>query len=247
MLLNKDQLVQSEKRFNGLQDAPTRENPLDIREEAFITTVAPEVIKDNLIGSDENMVKRKQMLAQQAKEPVDFALERAIGKNDSVYSNFIELIAYAKKRVVRIECKRGNRPIGSATGFMVTDQLMLTNWHVFKTIETVGDSEAQFFYELDIKGSPGTYTSFKLAANTFFYSNKELDYCFVAVNPIDLSGKKKLADMGWLYLDPGLGKLGNESEEALNIIHHPDGDYKQISIRENIFQTHFSEHFGCVC
>ncbi|MEJ7681021.1 MAG: hypothetical protein WKG06_24850 [Segetibacter sp.] len=62
-----------------------------------------------------------------------------------------------------------------------------------------------------------------------------MDYCFVAVSPLDMSGKVNLSDIGYIFLDPALGKLGNEEEEALNIIHHPDGDYMQLSIRENLF------------
>ena len=33
-----------------------------------------------------------------------------------------------------------------------------------------------------------------------------------------------------------MGKLGDEDVELLNIIHHPEGDYKQLSIRENKFK-----------
>ena len=62
-----------------------------------------------------------------------------------------------------------------------------------------------------------------------------MDYCFVAVSLADISGTKKLSDIGYIYLDPALGKLGSEEEEALNIIHHPDGDFKQLSIRKNLF------------
>ena len=175
------------------------------------------------------------MLETVGQEPVDFAYERAIGKNDSVYSNFVELIGNAKQKVGRIAIKRGNRNIGFATGFMVAENLLLTNWHVFRTIDEVADSEVQFLYELDTAGNPGTPVSFRLQSETFYYSNKELDYCFVAVHAADVTGKIKLADIGYIFLDPGLGKLGSEDEEKLNIIHHPDGDYKQLSIRKNLF------------
>jgi endonuclease G len=118
---------------------------------------------------------------------------------------------------------------------MVSKNLLLTNWHVFKMIEEVGDSEVQFFYELDVLGNPGKPVSFKLKSEIFFHSNRELDYCFIAVSPADLTGESSLSNISYLYLNPALGKLGNEEEEALNIIHHPDGDYKQLSIRENLF------------
>ena len=128
------------------------------------------------------------------------------------------------------------RNIGFATGFMVAENLMLTNWHVFKTIEDVANSEVQFFYELDTLGNPGTSVSFQLQSEIFYHSNKELDYCFVAVSSIDISGKQNLRNISYIFLDPALGKLGSEEKEALNIIHHPDGDYMQLSIRENLFK-----------
>jgi len=43
---------------------------------------------DVRLTPDQNLEKRKDMLVALAQEPVDFALERAIGNNDSVYSNF---------------------------------------------------------------------------------------------------------------------------------------------------------------
>ncbi|MBC9909413.1 DNA/RNA non-specific endonuclease [Chitinophaga varians] len=231
MQLPLDQLAESENRYATLKQAPTRETP----EEVMPADVPTSVVAGNILGADENMQRRKQMLETINQEPVDFAFERAIGKNDSVYSNFVELIGIAKQRVGRIAIKQGSKNVGYATGFMVSYNLLLTNWHVFKTKDEVADSEVQFFYELDIHGSPGSAVAFALDVNRFYYSSKELDYCFVAVAPIDTTGKRSINDIGFLFLDPSLGKLGNEDEEALNIIHHPDGDYKQLSIRENLF------------
>ena len=235
MFISIDQLEESEKRYDALQEEPVRNNVAAFSDEALIADVPPEVTRGNILGTDENLTKRKEMLETVGQEPVDFAYERAIGKNDSVYSNFVELIGNAKQKVGRIAIKRGNRNIGFATGFMVAENLLLTNWHVFRTINEVADSEVQFLYELDTAGNPGTPVSFRLQSETFYYSNKELDYCFVAVHAADVTGKIKLADIGYIFLDPGLGKLGSEDEEKLNIIHHPDGDYKQLSIRKNLF------------
>ena len=235
MFISIDQLEESEKRYDALQEEPVRNNVAAFSDEALIADVPPEVTRGNILGTDENLTKRKEMLETVGQEPVDFAYERAIGKNDSVYSNFVELIGNAKQKVGRIAIKRGNRNIGFATGFMVAENLLLTNWHVFRTINEVADSEVQFLYELDTAGNPGTPVSFRLQSEIFYYSNKELDYCFVAVHAADVTGKIKLADIGYIFLDPGLGKLGSEDEEKLNIIHHPDGDYKQLSIRKNLF------------
>jgi endonuclease G len=196
---------------------------------------APESTGPNLIGTRENLIKRKEMIAEMGQEPTDFAFERAIGKNDSVYSNFIELIALAKRKVGRVVVRKGIKNTGFATGFMVSDRLLLTNWHVFPTIREAVDSEVQFYYELDTRGNPISPITFLLDTKTFYHASETLDYCLVAVNPVDINGSVRLASIGYIFLDPALGKLGNVNEEALNIIHHPEGDYKQLSIRENIF------------
>ena len=84
-------------------------------------------------------------------------------------------------------------------------------------------------------GRPGQPVVFKLNSTDFFYSFKELDYCFVAVDPVDVTRSVELSSVGYIFLDPSLGKLADEGKELLNIIHHPNGDYKQLSIRENLF------------
>jgi endonuclease G len=187
------------------------------------------------VSDDQNLKQRKQMLRDSGLEPVDFAFERAIGNNDSVYSNFIETLQSAKQKVGRIVIKRGNTVEGYATGFMVSERLILTNWHVFRQKEDALDSEVQFGYEYDGSGRPKTPHIFKLAPNDFFYSFDKLDYCIVAVQAMDDQGRLSLSEIGYHYLNPGLGKLAGEGQEFVNIIHHPDGDYMQLSIRENRF------------
>jgi endonuclease G len=187
------------------------------------------------VSDDLNLEQRKRMLRDSGLEPVDFAYERAIGNNDSVYSNFIDTLQSAKQKVGRIVIKRGNTVQGYATGFMVSDRLLLTNWHVFRALEEALDSEVQFGYEYDGSGRPKTPHIFKLAPRDFFYTYEQLDYCVIAVQPMDDQGRLPLAEIGYHYLNPGLGKLAGEGQEFVNIIHHPDGDYMQLSIRENRF------------
>jgi endonuclease G len=193
-----------------------------------------EITEGNIIGSEENLRKRKEMIDEKAIEPTDFAFERAIGQNDSLYSNFIELLATTKRKVARIVVRQNGKRLGYGTGFMVSKSLMLTNWHVFKSPELAIESEAYFFYEYDVKGGQCDPVLFKFDVNQF-YNCQELDYCFVGVNQKDVTGKVDLQDIGYLFLDRNMGKLGDVGVERLNIIHHPHGDYKQISIRENTF------------
>ena len=193
-----------------------------------------EITKEDTLNESERIEKRKEVIAENSVEPVDFAFERAIGRNDSLYSNFAELIALTKRKVCRIVTKEAGKKTGYGTGFMVSDRLMLTNWHVFKNKGMAEESEAHFFYEYDAQGHPLSPIIFRFDP-TGFFNDRLLDYCFVAVQPMDVSGRVSLESIGYLYLDQTLGKVAAKGVEKLNIIHHPQGDYKQISIRENTF------------
>lgn len=229
MLISTKQLDDSVKRFNEWQANLNKQKFSEVREEK--TTYSA----DSSLLSSENMVKRRAMLRSQAIEPLDFAYERAIGNNDSVYSNFCELISNAKRKVGRILIREGEIPLGYATGFLVSEKLLLTNWHVFKNSGQAENSEVSFVYEYDVFRRPIQAIVFKMASKEFYYANEELDFCFVALETTDITGQHKLSEFGYNYLDPTHGKIGEEGVELLNIIHHPDGDYKQLSIRENQF------------
>jgi endonuclease G len=226
-----NQPLESDDLFNkGNISSLSAEELLPLEEKPLIKSI----IKDNILGANVNLMKRKEMIFAKGFEPTEFAYERAIGNNDSLYSNFTELIALTKRKVGRIIIKEENKLIGYATGFMVSNCLLLTNWHIFKSKEMAEESEVHFFYEYDAQGHPVSPVIFKFDTSQFF-NDKDLDYCFVGVNPLDVSGKFSLNSIGYLYLDKTLGKIGDTNVEKLNIIHHPQGDYKQISIRENTF------------
>ncbi|HVY75198.1 MAG TPA: DNA/RNA non-specific endonuclease [Puia sp.] len=232
MLLPLDQLRRSAQRAPDLRNGKNVSTlPRDFKGKQKTTTPG----KGAMISPEENLEKRRALLDTSSAEPANFAFERAIGDNDAVYSNFVELIAAAKSKVGKVVVKTGARATAFATGFLVSSDLLLTNWHVFNAKADVADSEVEFFYEYDISGEPMPVITFRLEADRFFYSSQGLDYCLVAVSPQDITGTHKLTELGYLFLDPSIGKIGNENEEKLNIIHHPDGDYKQLSIRENLF------------
>jgi endonuclease G, mitochondrial len=221
---------QVEKELNKRAAGTSVELESMTREEPLIE----EVTRNNIIGAGKNLEKRKEMLEAKAPEPVDFAFERAIGRNDSLYSNFIEIMAITKRKIGRIVIFVDGERSGFGTGFMVSKNLLLTNWHVFPNADIARESEVHFGYELDTQGREMAPVIFKFD-HTIFFTNQTLDYSFVGVQPVDVTGKIKLSSIGYLFLDNGLGKLGEKGIEKLNIIHHPQGDPKQISIRENTF------------
>lgn len=238
MLVSVEQLKKETNQQPEEIDLKSKGEETLVSEEAVIAPEEKPLIKaitrGNLLGSDENLEKRKEMISAKGFEPAEFAFERAIGRNDSLYSNFTELIALTKRKIGRIVVKENNKRTGYATGFMVSDRLLLTNWHVFRDASMAEESEVHFFYEYNPFGHPLAPAIFKFDSTKFF-NNEDLDYCFIAVQPADITGKVSLESVGYLFLDRALGKIGEVNVEKLNIIHHPQGDYKQISIRENLF------------
>lgn len=239
MILSINELNQSVKRYNSFAKEDFQAEVLDVVREPsadYLDEMLPEEVKrGNIEGDEKNRENRKQMIESFGLEPTDFAFERAIGKNDSVYSNFVDLLANVKKKVGRIVVKDGANNLSYATGFMVSENLFMTNWHVFKNKASVGNSVVEFYYELDRHGNSIDPITFKFNSEAFFYAFKALDYCLIAVENLDVTAKHELSAIGYIYLDPTSGKLGDENAELLNIIHHPNGDYKQLSIRENKF------------
>ena len=199
----------------------------------FEKALARNILEGNIHGDAKNLINRKKNIESNAPEPTDFALERAIGKNDAVYSNFIDLIVESKKKVGRIIIKNGVKLEGYATGFMVSENLLLTNHHVFKNRASVMNSVVEFYYEYDFNGFPKPTFTHKLNINKFFYANEALDYCLVGVEEKDMTAVHSLKQIGFITLEKISGKLGEIGKERLNIIHHPGGDLKQLSIRAN--------------
>jgi endonuclease G, mitochondrial len=162
--------------------------------------------------------------------------ERIQGRTtDYVGISFLEEALAASASVGRVVF-RNLRPQGS--GFMVSDRLFLTNNHVISSAAEARQFLLEFNYQLDFKGNPKAVTRFELAPEVFFLTNAEdqLDFTLVAVGA-RLSGSGSLSDFGYCPLSKADDKhvLG----EFVNVIQHPQGDYKQVVIRENQLVSRF--------
>jgi endonuclease G len=159
------------------------------------------------------------------------AAERIQGKTrDFVGVSFIDLAKAASRTVARVVYRDSGDPIGS--GFMISDMLFITNNHVIRNIEDATNSIIEFDYEMDYNERPKTVTRFSLDPDTFFVDSpeEELDFTIVAVGQ-RISGHGDLFDFGYCPLLNSDDK--HVLSEFVNIIQHPEGNYKQIVIREN--------------
>ena len=159
------------------------------------------------------------------------ALERLLGANDLISATFLAAGSSAARAVGRITtCSDGGRVAGYGTGSLVGPGLLLTNNHVLEDAEMAARSRVEFDYQLALDGTPSESESFELDPERLFVTDRELDYSLVAVEE-ENSGGGVLESFGWNPLIEAEGKviLG----ELLNIVQHPNGEPKQLAMREN--------------
>ena len=156
--------------------------------------------------------------------------ERIQGQTeDFVGVSFLQLAQAAASGVGRV-IFRNDAPQGS--GFMVSPRLFLTNNHVLSSREAAAGFLVEFDYELDVFGQERASTRFEFNPAAFFCTNTEddLDYTVIAVGS-RAQGDGELAHFGYCPL------LRRDDKHALgevaNIVQHPEGDFKQVVLREN--------------
>ncbi|MFD8099834.1 trypsin-like serine peptidase [Nocardia fluminea] len=166
-------------------------------------------------------------------DPVDSirSLERVIGvANELQAANFLTRGARAAAAVARISLADNGREMPMGTGSLVSPQLLLTNNHVLPTRGTAESVVIEFRAEVDIDNVPGPTVRYRLAPDDFFVTDKHLDYTVVRVAP-GPDGVAPGVTFGWnpLIAKPGKIVIG----EAMNVVGHPSGRLKEISIRHN--------------
>jgi endonuclease G, mitochondrial len=156
--------------------------------------------------------------------------ERIQGKTrDFMGVSFLDLARAAARTVGRVVFP-DRQPQGS--GFMISDRLFLTNNHVIANPAAARHFLVEFDYELDIDGRAKAVTTFRLAPQVLFITAPEddLDFTVVAIGD-RAGGSRTLGDFGFCPLLATTDKhiLG----EFVNVIQHPEGDFKQVVVREN--------------
>jgi V8-like Glu-specific endopeptidase len=112
-----------------------------------------------------------------------------------------------------------------ATGFLIADDVMLTNRHVLQDEESVSVARAEFNYQVDWNGVIGPVRTFGLDPDRYQPSEREdLDYAIV--------GLQGSAGTEFGHVD-----LNDSSVPRLNefvaIIEQPNGSLKQLCLTDN--------------
>ena len=183
-----------------------------------------------------DMLKSRRKLLN---EYDSIALERIMGKSDLFPISYLQMGTNSGNSICRIQIRDDKGSfIGSGTGFLVSENVLMTNNHVIDSMGTALNSIAEFNYQDDVNFMPCPTCSFRLKPEQFFVTDEELDFTLVALkdNP---SSEKRPKDFGHLCLIPEEGKI--LEGEYVSIIQHPNGGPKAVTIRENKVRSIFDD------
>ena len=161
----------------------------------------------------------------QGQETVTDVFEKIIGENTLRPIAFLAQGLKVARSVANIGV-HANELKTSGTGFLIAPDLMLTNNHVIPKADILVDCLFRFNYEENFAGEAQTVSEYRAKSNGIFYTNQELDFTIIQLeeNP----GNK----WGWLSLKP----RDLQPNSRINIIQHPMGQTKQISLQNNFIQ-----------
>ncbi|MEM7338441.1 MAG: DNA/RNA non-specific endonuclease [Actinomycetota bacterium] len=155
--------------------------------------------------------------------------ERKIGSWDLVEVAYLRRGIAAARAVCKLHARDQHGPF-TGTGFLVSPRLLATNAHNLPTEGVAAEAYVDFDYEYGINLRPPSPKSFRLTPDEAFWVDADLDVCLVAVESINADGEA-LEQFGHLRLDPNVPKI--EPGQFITLIHHPNGEHKQVSLREN--------------
>jgi endonuclease G len=150
--------------------------------------------------------------------------ERILLENNLLPIQFLRQGVKASESVCHIRLKCGDYYCGG-TGFMISPNLMMTNHHVLDSKNTAKTADAYFNYEENLNGMEIYPEIRKINTEKFFYAHEELDFAIVAVD------NQPGEEFGFIELLKSRDKIDNS--ERVNIIQHPGGRRKEISLQDN--------------
>ncbi len=137
---------------------------------------------------------------------------------------WLDLAVRSARQVCRVAFDLG----GSASGFLIGEDLLMTNHHVFGSANDAASASLQFNYQLQAdRFTIGPVDVWEPDPDRFI-TNPDLDYAIVGVKSKD--GKKVGETWGHFDLNPDVNIRVNQ---RANIIQHPQGRTKEVAFRDN--------------
>ncbi len=168
----------------------------------------------------------------------DIIYEQLIGVSEQMPVRFVHEASQAARSVGRV-VTRDLQAVG--TGFLVAPGLLLTNQHVIEDSLQAHQMRVQF----DFAEHTTQPVIFGLRPDLAFVSSpmEELDYTLIAVEPVGTDGVP-LERYGWIALVSQIGKA--MQGQRVNVIHHPGGKPKKVSLRQNFLALVLDDHLHYV-
>jgi V8-like Glu-specific endopeptidase len=154
-------------------------------------------------------------------------LEKIFGENTLRPIAFLARGLEVSRSVTYVSVTSGGQR-WSGTGFMVTPKLAMTNNHVISDAGQLPGVVVRFNYQQDMLGRDQETKDYAAAPKGLFHTKKALDYTVFEVQGDP--GKKE----AWANLP--LKPCNLSPGERINIIQHPGGQPKQISMLNNMVE-----------
>lgn len=156
-----------------------------------------------------------------------------MGRSTLLPVNFLAKGVQKSKSVGKVEIKIGSNRINVGTGFLfkikgINDLFFITNYHVINDRKDIDKTKVIFDYELDIYGNSIASKSFRIDENRAWYCSPVNEYDTTIFNLIDDHNELEPYD----YIE--LKEIEIAQNDFVNIIQHPGGEMKQISLYHNI-------------
>jgi V8-like Glu-specific endopeptidase len=162
----------------------------------------------------------------QWQRPLDNAqLEKITGRQSTLLPvAFLELGLQRARAIARLHL--GQR--GSGSGFLIGDDLLLTNHHVLENYEQAQTAKIQFNYQQTLDGLAAAYDEYELDPDSLFCTSPGNDWTVVKIRPKD----GQPAGKNWHPLV--ISEQHPQIDDFTIIIQHPGGGPKQIALYHNV-------------
>ncbi|HNP68905.1 MAG TPA: trypsin-like peptidase domain-containing protein [Aequorivita sp.] len=156
-----------------------------------------------------------------------------MGRSTLLPVNFLARGVQKSKAVGKVEIKIGSNRVNVGTGFLfkvkgINDLFFITNCHVINDRKDIDKTKVIFDYELDIDGNSIASKNFRIDENRAWYCSPVNEYDTTIFNLID--DHNELESYGYIELK----EIEIAQNDFVNIIQHPGGEMKQISLYHNI-------------
>lgn len=180
-----------------------------------------EGLKEALAGAPARPPAERQDTIEWSGPTGDRELEKIIGAQSMLVPvSHLQVGLNRSRSVVRVKRASGE----SGSGFVTGSNILVTNHHVLPDEDAARDAVLQFNYQQTVAGLDTQIEEANLLSDIFFKTSKKDDWTAVRIE-----GEPSVK-WGSLVLTPATVKKGDH----VNIIQHPGGGPKQISLVANV-------------